>query len=644
MLKDGQLYIAHCDNGNINLIGNMANRHGLIAGATGTGKTVTLQVLAETFSQAGVPCFMADMKGDLSGISQAGRLSGFIEKRMPEFGIENPQFAGCPTRFFDVFGEQGFPMRATVSAMGPQLLARLMELTEVQAGVLNAVFRIADDNNLLLIDLKDLKLMLDFVGKNAAKFTTEYGNIAPASIGAIQRAILQIESEGGDQFFGEQGFPMRATVSAMGPQLLARLMELTEVQAGVLNAVFRIADDNNLLLIDLKDLKLMLDFVGKNAAKFTTEYGNIAPASIGAIQRSVLQIESEGGDKFFGEPAFDVEDLFAVENGRGVMNVLAADKLMLNPKLYSTYLLWLMTELYAKLPEVGDLDLPKFVFFFDEAHMLFDGTSKALVDKIEQVIRLIRSKGVGIYFITQVPSDVPVNVLAQLSNRVQHALRAYTPQDQKAVRAAAQTFRANPAFKTEDAILDLGTGEALVSFLDEKGAPSVVERAKILFPLSQIGAITPGQRMDIQAAAPAKLKEYEKFFDRESAYEVLTEVNQKVEEEKEKERKALEKEKEAKAKEKEKKASGKAKKGGIGRTILGTMIAAAATSFARSAGTSIAKSLGGSKKSTTTKKSTSTSKSSSGSILGDVVKKATKTAANTATRKVTTEILKSILK
>ncbi len=553
MLKDGQLYIAHCDNGNINLVGNMANRHGLIAGATGTGKTVTLQVLAETFSQAGVPCFMADMKGDLSGISQAGRLSGFIEKRMPEFGIENPQFAGCPTRFFDVFGEQGFPMRATVSAMGPQLLARLMELTEVQAGVLNAVFRIADDNNLLLIDLKDLKLMLDFVGKNAAKFTTEYGNIAPASIGAIQR--------------------------------------------------------------------------------------------------SVLQIESEGGDKFFGEPAFDVEDLFAVENGRGVMNVLAADKLMLNPKLYSTYLLWLMTELYAKLPEVGDLDLPKFVFFFDEAHMLFDGTSKALVDKIEQVIRLIRSKGVGIYFITQVPSDVPVNVLAQLSNRVQHALRAYTPQDQKAVRAAAQTFRANPAFKTEDAILDLGTGEALVSFLDEKGAPGIVERAKILFPLSQIGAITPGQRMDVQAAAPAKLKEYEKFFDRESAYEVLTEVNQKVEEEKEKERKALEKEKEAKAKEKEKKASGKAKKGGIGRTILGTMIAAAATSFARSAGTSIAKSLGGSKKSTTkkssgstTKKSTSTSKSSSGSILGDVVKKATKTAANTATRKVTTEILKSILK
>ena len=549
MLKDGQLYIAHSENGNINLVGKMANRHGLIAGATGTGKTVTLQVMAETFSQAGVPCFMADMKGDLSGISQPGKLSGFIEKRMPEFGIENPQFAGCPTRFFDVFGEQGFPMRATISDMGPQLLARLMELSEVQAGVLNAVFRIADDNNLLLIDLKDLKLMLDFVGKNAAKFTTEYGNIAAASIGAIQRAVLQIESE--------------------------------------------------------------------------------------------------GGDKFFGEPAFNVEDLFAVENGRGVMNVLAADRLMLNPKLYSTYLLWLMTELYAKLPEVGDLELPKFVFFFDEAHMLFDGTSKALVDKIEQVIRLIRSKGVGIYFITQVPSDVPVSVLAQLSNRVQHALRAYTPQDQKAVRAAAQTFRTNPSFKTEDAILDLGTGEALVSFLDEKGAPSIVERAKILFPLSQIGAITNGQRLDIQAAAPRKLKEYESSFDRESAYEILTEVNQKLEEEKEKERLALEKEKEAKAKEKEQKAKeSKSRKSGIGRTILGTMIAAAATSFARSAGTQIAKNIGG-KKSTTTKKSTSSKsskKSDSGSLLGDAVNKATKTAVNTATRKVTTEILKSILK
>ncbi len=543
-----QLYIAHSENGPINLIGKMANRHGLIAGATGTGKTVTLQVIAESFSQAGVPCFMADMKGDLSGISQAGAMSSFIEKRCPEFGISNPQFHGCPTRFFDVFGEQGYPMRATISSMGPQLLSRLMQLNETQAGVLNAVFRIADDNDLLLIDLKDLRLMLDFVGKNASKFTTEYGNIASASIGAIQRAVLQLESE--------------------------------------------------------------------------------------------------GGDKFFGEPEFNIEDLFAVENGKGVMNVLAADKLMLNPKLYSTFLLWLMTELYSRLPEVGDLELPKLVFFFDEAHMLFDGTSKALVDKIEQVIRLIRSKGVGIYFITQVPSDVPANVLAQLGNRVQHALRAFTPQDQKAVRAAAQTFRANPAFKTEEAIMDLATGEALVSFLDEKGSPSVVERAKILFPLSQIGAITAGQRLDIQDAAPDNIKEYQNFVDRESAYEVLTEVNQQLEEAKQQELQAIEEEKALKAKEKEEAKAAKEKEKsekkskGIKRTILGTMIGAAASSFARSIGTQVAKSIGGSK--TTTK--TKSSKKSDESVLGKAAKKAAQTATSTATRKITEEILKGILK
>ena len=550
-----QLYIAHSENGNINLIGKMANRHGLIAGATGTGKTVTLQVLAETFSQAGVPCFMADMKGDLSGISQAGKMSGFIEKRCPEFGISNPQFHGCPTRFFDVFGEQGYPMRATISMMGPQLLARLMQLNETQAGVLDALFRIADDNNLLLIDLKDLRLMLDFVGKNANKFTTEYGNIAPASIGAIQRAVLQLESE--------------------------------------------------------------------------------------------------GGEKFFGEPAFDIEDLFAVEDGKGVMNVLAADRLMLNPKLYSTFLLWLMTEIYSRLPEVGDLELPKLVFFFDEAHMLFDGTSKALVDKIEQVIRLIRSKGVGIYFITQVPSDVPADILAQLGNRVQHALRAFTPQDQKAVRAAAQTFRANPGFKTEDAIMDLGTGEALVSFLDEKGAPSIVERAKILFPLSQIGAISAGQRLDINEAAPEHIKEYRSFFDRESAYEVLTEVNQQLEEAKQQELEAIEAEKAAKIKEKEDAKAAKEKeksekqKKAIKRGILGTMIGAAASSFARSIGTQIGKSVLGGATKTTTKASSSkksTTKKSSGSVISKAAKKATQTAVTTTTRKVTEEILKSILK
>lgn len=541
-----QLYIAHSDNGPIHILGNMANRHGLIAGATGTGKTVTLQVIAESFSQAGVPCFMADMKGDLSGISQAGRMSGFIEKRCPEFGISNPQFAGCPTRFFDVYGEQGFPLRATISMMGPQLLSRLLGLNETQTGVLNAVFRIADDNNLLLIDLKDLRLMLDFVGKNASKFTTEYGNIASASIGAIQRGVIELETQ--------------------------------------------------------------------------------------------------GGDKFFGEPAFDIEDLFAVEDGKGVMNVLAADRLMLNPKLYSTFLLWLMTELYSRLPEVGDLELPKLVFFFDEAHMLFDGTSKALVEKIEQVIRLIRSKGVGIYFITQVPSDVPVNILAQLGNRVQHALRAFTPQDQKAVRATAQTFRANPSFKTEDAIMDLATGEALVSFLDAKGSPAVVERAKILFPLSQIGAITAGQRLDIQNAAPENIKKYNEFFDRESAYEVLTEVNQQLEEAKQQELQAAEEAKALKEKEKEEakaakeKAKQEKKSGTIKRTIIGTMLGAAATSFARSIGTKVAKSIGGSSSSKSSKKK------SDESILGSAAKKAAQSAASTATRKVTEEILKGLFK
>ena len=397
--KDRGLYIAHCANGALSITGKMANRHGLIAGATGTGKTVTLQVMAETFCQAGVPCFMADMKGDLSGISQVGKMSGFIEKRLPEFGIENPEFQACPVRFFDVFGEQGHPMRATISQMGPQLLSRLMSLNETQDGVLNIVFRIADERGLLLIDVKDLRSMLDWVSKHAKEYTTKYGNISSVTIGAIQRALLQLEAQ--------------------------------------------------------------------------------------------------GADKFFGEPSFDIYDLMQTEGGKGVMNVLAADKLMLQPKLYSTYLLWLLSELYSTLPEVGDLPLPKLVFFFDEAHMLFTDTSKALLDKIEQVIRLIRSKGVGIYFITQSPADIPENILGQLGNRVQHALRAYTPKDQKAVKTAADTFRANPAFKTDEAIMNLETGEALVSFLDEKGAPSMVERAKILFPLSQIGAVTEGQRLDI---------------------------------------------------------------------------------------------------------------------------------------------------
>ena len=416
------LYIAHCANGALSIQGKMANRHGLIAGATGTGKTVTLQVMAETFCQAGVPCFMADMKGDLSGISQVGKMSGFIEKRLPEFGIENPQFQSCPVRFYDVFGEQGHPMRATISQMGPQLLSRLMQLNEIQDGVLNIVFRIADERGLLLIDIKDLRQMLDWVSQHAKEYTTKYGNISTATIGAIQRALLQLESQ--------------------------------------------------------------------------------------------------GADKFFGEPSFDIYDLMQTEQGKGVMSVLAADKLMLQPKLYSTFLLWLLSELYSTLPEVGDLPQPKLVFFFDEAHMLFTDTSKALLDKIEQVIRLIRSKGVGIYFITQSPTDIPENILGQLGNRVQHALRAYTPKDQKAVKTAADTFRANPAFKTDEAIMNLETGEALVSFLDEKGAPSVVERAKVLFPLSQIGAITEGQRLDLIKQSRIYGK-YDTPIDRESAFEVL---------------------------------------------------------------------------------------------------------------------------
>ncbi len=524
---DKKLYVAHGPSGPISIEGSMANRHGLIAGATGTGKTVTLQVLAETFSQAGVPCFMADMKGDLSGISQKGAMSGFIEKRCVEFGITDPQFEGCPVRVFDVYGERGHAMRTTVSEMGPQLLSRLMQLNETQSGVLNIVFRIADDNSLLLIDLKDLRLMLDYVAKNAKQYTTEYGNISSASIGAIQR--------------------------------------------------------------------------------------------------SLLAIESEGGDKFFGEPAFNIFDLIQTEGGRGVMNVLAADKLMLNPKLYSTFLLWLLSELYENLPEVGDAELPKLVFFFDEAHMLFDGTSKALVDKIEQVVRLIRSKGVGVYFVTQSPTDIPEEILGQLGNRIQHALRAFTPKDQKAVRSAAQTFRANPSFSTEQAIMELGTGEALVSFLDQKGAPSVVERAKILFPLSQIGAITDDERRVLMASAPVGIRAYDMAVDRVSAYEVLATQNAEAEKAA---AEAAAAEEEAKRAALEEKERAKKERSGVGRGLLGTLVGAAATSFIRSVSTSLAKSLTGG------------SKSSGKSILG----KAAQSATTTATRQIVNKTLKSILK
>ena len=521
--KERGLYIAHCEDGPVSIIGNMANRHGLIAGATGTGKTVTLQVMAETFCQAGVPCFMADMKGDLSGISQAGRLSGFIEKRMGDFGISDPQFQGCPVRFFDVFGEQGHPMRATVSDMGPQLLSRLMGLNETQEGVLTIVFRIADDRGLLLLDMKDLRAMLNYVAQNAAEYRTAYGNISAASVGAIQRALLTLESE--------------------------------------------------------------------------------------------------GADKFFGEPAFDIMDLLQTEGGKGVMNVLAADKLMLNPKLYSTFLLWLMSDLYASLPEVGDQPLPRLVFFFDEAHMLFDGTSEALVDKIEQVIRLIRSKGVGIYFVTQNPTDIPDVILSQLGNRVQHALRAFTPKDQKAVRVAAATFRANPKFKTEDAITNLGTGEALVSFLDEKGAPSVVQKAKILFPLSQIGAITPDQRSAIIKGSRLYGK-YDTPVDRQSAFEDLLKESREAEQERQAE------EEQAPQRPAEKQGRG------LGAKIFGAIFTAVTASVASSVGSAVSNKVTG-------------KKSRSGGVknsAGRAVKAGTSAATRTLTRELTRSILGNLIK
>ena len=522
--KEQGLYVAHGPNGPISICGKMANRHGLIAGATGTGKTVTLQVLAETFSQAGVPCFMADMKGDLSGISQTGSMSGFIEKRCAEFGIASPEFGSCPVRFFDVFGEQGHPMRTTVSNMGPQLLSRLLQLNETQEGILNIVFRIADDRGLLLIDMKDLRSMLNYVAENAKQYTAAYGNIAPQSIGAIQRALLTLENQ--------------------------------------------------------------------------------------------------GADKFFAEPSFDIYDLLQSEQGKGVLNVLAADRLMLQPKLYSTFLLWLLSELYAQLPEVGDMDLPKLVFFFDEAHMLFDETSKALVDKIEQVVRLIRSKGVGVYFVTQSPTDIPEEILGQLGNRVQHALRAFTPKDQKAVKTAAETFRANPEFKTAEAIMELGTGEALVSFLDEKGAPSVVERAKILFPLSQIGAVTEGQRSQIINQSRLFGK-YDKVVDRESAFEALIAEAEEAE-------KAEQEAAQAAAAAQEKPSRQKSGKGGgLLKGIFGAVVGAVVTSVASSVGTEVSKKVTGKKSKTTAK---------------DIAGKAVGSAARTATRQITRSVLGNLLK
>jgi len=416
------LLVAKSKTANLELLPALANRHGLIAGATGTGKTVTLQTLAQGFSRIGVPVFMADVKGDLSGIAQPGASSPKLKERLNALQLKDFAFAGCPAVFWDVFGERGHPARATVTGIGPLLLGRMLGLNDTQQGVLTLVFKIADDAGLLLLDMKDLRAMLQHVGDNAKDFTTEYGNVSTASIGAIQRGLLELEHQ--------------------------------------------------------------------------------------------------GGERLFGEPALNIDDLMQVDRGQGVVNILAGEKLMGAPKLYSTFLLWLLSELFEHLPEVGDPEKPRLVFFFDEAHLLFNEAPKALLEKIEQVVRLIRSKGVGVYFVTQNPMDIPDSVLGQLGNRVQHALRAFTPKDQKAVKAAAQTLRANPKLNVESAITELAVGEALVSLLDAKGTPNAVERALVVPPASRIGPLTDAER-GAAIKASALYGHYEKVIDRESAYEKL---------------------------------------------------------------------------------------------------------------------------
>jgi DNA helicase HerA-like ATPase len=473
-------FIAINDKAEVCLIPKMANRHGLITGATGTGKTVTLQTLSETFSEMGVPVFAADMKGDLSGVAKLGGNKESVNKRVDGYNLKEKgfEYKAYPVRFWDVFGEQGHPVRTTVTSMGPLLLERLLGLNETQGAILTMAFKIADDNNLLILDLKDLQKMLQFIGDNRSEFTTKYGNISPASIGAIQRGLMRLESE--------------------------------------------------------------------------------------------------GADKFFGEPDLEITDFIQTEQGKGVINILAADKLMKSPRVYTTFLLWLLDDLYETLPEVGDLEKPKLVFFFDEAHLLFNDMPNSLLEKVEQIVRLIRSKGVGVYFCTQNPADIPQSILGQLGNRVQHALRAYTPNDQKAVKVAANTFRANPGFNTEEVITQLNTGEALVSFLDEKGAPQVVERANILPPQGQIGPITLGERDQILKSSLI-YGVYEQLIDRESAYEILSKKQDLLAEERrlaaeEKERIRIQKEQEKAAREAEKAQRAAARKRKEEQGILGDLL------------------------------------------------------------------------
>lgn len=431
-----------------NLLLKYANRHGLIAGATGTGKTVTLQILAEAFSKNGVPVFLSDVKGDLSGLSQSGKSSSRLLERVEEIKLENYEHRAFPTVFWDLFGKKGHPIRTTISEMGPLLLSRLLGLNETQEGILNVAFQVADDEGLLILDLKDLRSLMNFVGENAGELTLKYGNVTKASIGAILRRLLTLEQQ--------------------------------------------------------------------------------------------------GAKKFFGEPALKLEDFLRTDrNGQGMINILAADKLMQSPKLYSTFLLWLLSELFEELPEVGDLDRPKLVFFFDEAHLLFKDAPKALVDKIEQVVRLIRSKGVGVYFVTQSPLDIPENVLGQLGNRVQHALRAFTPRDKKTVRAVGDNFRPNPKFNAASVIQELGVGEALVSTLEAKGRPSIVERTLIRPPASRMGPAKPSERNRVIAESDLGDR-YKDSVDRESAYEILQKRAEKATEQSERQARELLKEKERK--------------------------------------------------------------------------------------------------
>ncbi len=461
----------------------MANRHGLITGATGTGKTITLQVLAESFSRLGVPVFAADMKGDLSGVAGAGKEHPKVTERLEYIGITNHAFEGCPTLFWDMYGRHGHPLRTTVSEMGPTLLSNLLELNETQSGILQIAFSVADDEGLLLLDLKDLRAMLNWVGDNASELARDYGNVSKASVNAILRRLLVLEESGGEQFFGE--------------------------------------------------------------------------------------------------PALRIEHLMQSDfSGRGVISLLDATDLHASPRIYATFLLWLLSELMEELPERGDADLPKLVFFFDEAHLLFSTAPKALVEKITQVVRLIRSKGVGIFFITQYPNDIPDQVIGQLGNRIQHALRAFTPKDKKAVKAAAETFRANPAFDTFEIIGQLGVGEALISTLDKKGVPSMVERTLMSPPRSKFGPVDQAKRTELLGRSPLK-GTYDEALDRESAYELLNKREQELEEKRKAE---LQAEEERKRREKEEKAA--AKRSGSGRRRQGVG-EALAKSVARSIGSTL---------------------------------------------------------